>query len=83
MSFRAFPDNQQLTKHVESTFVSCLDAGSTPASYTMDGDTDLPSARVSISGVTGCHSVTALQSLCEIVPMVVGLSYHGSRIASR
>ena len=44
VSFRAFPDNQQLTKHVESTFVSCLDAGSTPASSTSDGDTDLPSA---------------------------------------
>ena len=37
MSFRAFPDNQQLTKHVESTSVSCLDAGSTPASSTWKG----------------------------------------------
>lgn len=37
MSFQAFPDNQQLTKHVESTSVSCLDAGSTPASSTWKG----------------------------------------------
>jgi len=25
------PDNQRMNKHVESIFVSCLDAGSTPA----------------------------------------------------
>ena len=73
MSFRAFPDNQQLTKHVESTSVSCLDAGSTPASSTMDGDTDLPSARVSISGVTGCHNVTALQTQMTTVTTKIGM----------